>query len=138
MEFDNTKKKQFVAFQKLKAMNWFQVYNTYPFSCCNSLSDNPVISITVATSIPFASIFLAISRLRWFIPFSIPFSIPSASPSSFPSLLAVSIEFLMSRYAILLASYSRCSCGVNFAISASSKRRSNTLSHKALGRCVSL
>lgn len=32
MEFDNTKK-QFVAFQKLKAMNWFQVYNTYPFSC---------------------------------------------------------------------------------------------------------
>ena len=63
MEFDNTKN-QSVAFQKLKATDWFQVYNTYPFSCFNCLSDNPVISITVAASIPFASIVLAISRLR--------------------------------------------------------------------------
>lgn len=36
----------------------------YSFSCFNCLSDNPVISITVAASIPFASIVLAISRLR--------------------------------------------------------------------------
>ena len=50
------------------------------------------------------------------LPFSIPFSIPSARPfsipsfipislpSAIPSRLAVSTEFLMSRYAILLAS----------------------------------
>ena len=55
---------------------------------------------------PFASIFLAISRLL--------FSMPSAIPSR----LAVSTEFLMSRYAILLVSYSLISCGVNLAISA--------------------
>ena len=42
---------------------------------------NPVISITVAASIPFASIFLAISRLRLFMPFSM----PSARPFSMPS-----------------------------------------------------
>ncbi len=41
------------------------------------------------------------------------------------SLLVVSIEFLMSRYAILLASYSRCSCGVNFAISTNAKTLKN-------------
>ena len=70
------------------------------FSCCISSADSPVISITVASSMPFVSIFLAISRLF--------FSIPSAIPSR----LAVSTEFLMSRYAILLASYSLNSCGV--------------------------
>ena len=96
------------------------------FSCCISSADSPVISITVASSMPFVSIFLAISWLF--------FSIPSA----IPSCLAVSTEFLMSRYAILLASYSLNSCGVNLAISASSKRRSKTLSHNSLGRWVSL
>ena len=50
---------------------------------------SPVISMTDALSIPFASIFLAISRLRRFIPFSMPISIPSARPSCF----AVSMEF---------------------------------------------
>ena len=48
------------------------------------------------------------------------------------------LTFLMSRYAILLVSYSLISCGVNLAISASSKRRSKTLSHSSLGRWVSL
>ena len=43
---------------------------------------------------------------------------------NFVHRLAVSTEFLMSRYAILLVSYSLISCGVNLAISASSKRRS--------------
>ena len=42
---------------------------------------------------------------RWFMPFSMPNSIPSASPSCF----AVSMEFLISLYAFLLASYSRIS-----------------------------
>ena len=58
----------------------------FAFSFCISSADSPVISFTVASSMPFASIFLAISRLF--------FSIPSAIPSR----LAVSTEFLMSRW----------------------------------------
>ena len=41
-------------------------------NCCIWLSVNPVISITVAASMPFASIFLAISILLWLLPFSMP------------------------------------------------------------------
>lgn len=63
---------------------------------------------------------------------------PISKPSARPSCFAVSIEFLISRYAFLLASYSLISCGVNLAISASSKRRSKTLSHSSFGRWVSL
>ena len=60
-------------------------------------------------STPSASIVLAISRLLSFLPFFIPNSIPSASPSCLPSCFAVSMEFLISLYAFLLASYSRIS-----------------------------
>ena len=59
------------------------------FSSCISSADSPVISKTVASFIPFASIFLAISKFRWVMPFSM--------PSAIPSRLAVSTEFLMSR-----------------------------------------
>ena len=41
-------------------------------NCCIWLSVNPVISITVAASMPFDSIFLAISILLWLLPFSMP------------------------------------------------------------------
>ena len=44
-------------------------------------------------------------------------------PSAIPSRLAVSTEFLMSRYAFLLASYSLISCGENLAISAANDTR---------------
>ena len=39
------------------------------FSSFICSADTPVISITIASSIPFASIFLAISKLRWVMPF---------------------------------------------------------------------
>ena len=49
---------------------------------------NPVITIIVVSSKPFANIFRAISRLRCDMPFSmpsaLPFSMPSAIPSSLP------------------------------------------------------
>ena len=45
-------------------------------NCCIWLSVNPVISITVAASMPFASIFLAISILLWLLPTSSPFAMP--------------------------------------------------------------
>ena len=102
------------------------------FSSFISSAVSPVISMIDASSIPFASIFLAISRLRRFMPSALPSSqpcfIPFSMPISIPSRLAVSTEFLMSRYAILLVSYSLISCGVNLAISASSKRRSKSVS----------
>ena len=41
-------------------------------NCCIWLSVNPVISITDAASMPFDSIFLAISILLWLLPFSMP------------------------------------------------------------------
>ena len=41
---------------------------------------DPMISMIVASSMPFASIFLAISRLRWFMPFSKPSALPSSLP----------------------------------------------------------
>ena len=41
-------------------------------------------------------------------------------------------------YVLDNGSYSLISCGVNLAISASSKRRSKTLSHSSFGRWVSL
>ena len=46
------------------------------FNSFISSAVSPVISMTDASSIPFASIFLPISRLRWFMPSSQPFSIP--------------------------------------------------------------
>ena len=45
-------------------------------NCCIWLSVSPVISITVAASMPFASIFLAISILLWLLPTSSPFAMP--------------------------------------------------------------
>ena len=45
-------------------------------NCCIWLSVNPVISITIAASMPFASIFLAISILLWLLPTSSPFAMP--------------------------------------------------------------
>ena len=43
------------------------------FSIFISSTVSPVISMIDASSIPFASIFLAISRLRWDMPSSMPF-----------------------------------------------------------------
>ena len=54
------------------------------FSSCISSADSPVISKTVASFIPFASIFLAISKFRWVM------------PSACPSRMAVATEFLKS------------------------------------------
>ena len=53
-------------------------------NCCIWLSVNPVISITVAASMPFASIFLAISILLWLLPTSSPFAMPSSMPFAMP------------------------------------------------------
>jgi hypothetical protein len=53
-------------------------------NCCIWLSVNPVISITVAASMPFASIFLAISILLWLLPTSSPFAMPCFMPFSMP------------------------------------------------------
>ena len=67
------------------------------FSSFISSAVSPVISMTDASSKPFASIFLAISRLRRFMPFSmpcfIPFAMPISKPSARPSCFAVSMEF---------------------------------------------
>ena len=58
------------------------------FSSFISSAVSPVISMIDASSIPFASIFLAISRLRRDMPSSmpsaLPFSIPFSIPSSIP------------------------------------------------------
>ena len=53
-------------------------------NCCIWLSVSPVISITVAASMPFASIFLAISILLWLLPTSSPFAMPFSMPFSMP------------------------------------------------------
>ena len=53
-------------------------------NCCIWLSVNPVISITVAASMPFDSIFLAISILLWLLPTSSPFAMPCFMPFSMP------------------------------------------------------
>ena len=73
------------------------------FSCCISSADSPVISITVASSMPFVSIFLAISWLFFSIPFFIPFSIPSAIPSRL-SVSAQSLYYLphVNSYSVIL------------------------------------
>ena len=58
--------------------------NRIYINCCIWLSVNPVISITVAASMPFASIFLAISILLWLLPTSSPFAMPCFMPFSMP------------------------------------------------------
>ena len=81
-----------------------KIISYFNFSICSWV--RPEYFMIRLMSTPSASIFLAISRAFWFMPFSIPNSIPSARPSCLPSCFAVSMEFLISRYAILLASYS--------------------------------
>ena len=54
------------------------------FSSFISSAVSPVISMIDASSIPFASIFLAISRLRWDMPSSMPSALPFSIPSSIP------------------------------------------------------
>ena len=106
----------------------FEMISYFNFSICSW--ESPEYFMIRLMSSASASIFLAISRTFWFMPFSM--------PSAIPSYFAVSMEFLISRYANLLASYSLISWGVNLAISASSKSQSKTLSHNSFGRWVSL
>ena len=84
--------------------------------------DKSVIFMMISICIPAASIFFAISILRC--------SLPSSRPSSF----AVSSEFLMSRYALRLSSYSRNSVGVRRATEAAAKSLENIFSRRAAGR----
>ena len=97
----------------------------YCFNLETSSSDNPVMSATTSADMPLSSIFFATS------------AIPSARPPANFVFSAVLIAFTMSRYAFMLSSYSFCSCWLNFAIYACSKRRVKTRSCNAAGRCIS-
>jgi uncharacterized membrane protein len=55
--------------------------------------DSWVALATCSAESPIASIFLAISRAFWFIPFSIPFSIPSFIPISLAGTSALILKY---------------------------------------------